>query len=87
MTQGVGVARADRIVWRIVGAEDVNAIAAFVEELTSRLSRTTRFTDGTIPLALSHGDFFSGNVILAPDGPPPIGPPAALARRSTTCTT
>lgn len=45
-------------------------IEAFVDEAVSRLTRSARFAGGTIALALSHGDFFSGNVILQPDGPP-----------------
>jgi len=45
-------------------------IEDFVAELFGRLSGTERFAHGTIALALSHGDFFSGNVILTPEGRP-----------------
>lgn len=45
-------------------------IEAFVSGLAERLSGSERCAGGSIALALSHGDFFSGNVILTPDGTP-----------------
>lgn len=44
-------------------------ISSFVESLKDRLLGS-RFAGGSIPLTLSHGDFFSGNVILTPGGQP-----------------
>lgn len=45
-------------------------ITAFVEGLRARLAAAEGFAGGDIALALSHGDFFSGNVILAPESAP-----------------
>lgn len=56
-------------------------VTAFVSQVRSWLVTSSHAQD-PVPLVLSHGDLFSGNVVMAPDGGPRAIDWAHLGRRS-----
>jgi hypothetical protein len=70
----------DALAWRLPG-EGPGIVTRFVEALATELTTTTD-QQAAVPLVLSHGDFFSGNVIRGPEGRAWAVDWAHLGRRS-----
>lgn len=61
-----GVLAPDALLWRLEPPSR-ERVRAFVEDFRDRIGASPAAGD-TLPLVLSHGDFFSGNVVITPDG-------------------